>query len=362
MIRYAEILRQGLAKHYRVSMLSPAPFFARALKVHPNTFLGKWIAYVDKYIFFPLKLFVFARNQDSDTVYHICDHSNSVYERVLKRRAIVLTCHDVLAIRGAFGDSNAWCTASYTGKILQTVILASIKRTTHVVSVSQATKNDLQSLGWHCKGHYITVIHNCIDPSFSPISESEISDCLTRLSFPKGVEYLLYVGSALPRKNRNVIFRALAASKNQDLILIIAGAALTSAEKIVIMETGMSHRIHVLSGVSDRELQSLYRRAFALVFPSFSEGFGWPIIEAQALSCPVICSNRTSLPEVAGSGAILTDPTDFLSIAKAIDVLADETFRQKTINLGLENLSRFSEKEMLRKYIQVYKAAIQGIL
>jgi glycosyltransferase involved in cell wall biosynthesis len=106
---------------------------------------------------------------------------------------------------------------------------------------------------------------------------------------------------------------------------------------------GLRDSIVITGYVSDKEKSALMRNARALVFPSLHEGFGFPVIEAQSVGVPVACSNTSSLPEVAGEGALLFDPLDADAIAQSLErVMTDESLRASLIRQGAQNVSRFS--------------------
>jgi glycosyltransferase involved in cell wall biosynthesis len=161
------------------------------------------------------------------------------------------------------------------------------------------------------------------------------------------------VGSLEPRKNHRRLLEAYARSGSR-LPLVLAGG------KGWLMDdfTGTGHPAGVtLTGyVSDSELEWLYRNCFGFVYPSLFEGFGMPVLEALALGAPVICSNTTSLPEVAGEAALLVDPLDAGAIAAAMVRLASgEIGREVLRTAGLRQARRFSWEASARKLLGVYE-------
>jgi glycosyltransferase involved in cell wall biosynthesis len=95
-----------------------------------------------------------------------------------------------------------------------------------------------------------------------------------------------------------------------------------------------------------------------MIFPSYSEGYGWPVLEAQACGCPVLCSNVTSLPEIAGPAAMLFAPDDAQGFADAIVALSNPTLRAAPVAAGLANAASFSEDRMFDAYRQLYQRAL----
>jgi glycosyltransferase involved in cell wall biosynthesis len=150
-------------------------------------------------------------------------------------------------------------------------------------------------------------------------------------------DYVLCVGTLTPSKNLVPVTQALAAAGISVVVVGAAGARRVFAEESPLEAPG----IHLAGRLSDAELALLLRNARALVFPSLYEGFGLPLVEAQALDCPVIASDAASIPEVAGDGAMYFDPMrpqDAVAHVRALD--ADE--RRRLVASGRRNIGRFS--------------------
>jgi glycosyltransferase involved in cell wall biosynthesis len=119
-------------------------------------------------------------------------------------------------------------------------------------------------------------------------------------------------------------------------------------------ELGIADRVHSVPKPDHQTLCALYSLAYAFVFPSFSEGFGWPLIEAQACGTPVIASNLPPLPEVSGGAAIHVDPHDAKSFASALVTLNDSATRETLIENGFKNIARFSPTTMIYEYLALH--------
>jgi glycosyltransferase involved in cell wall biosynthesis len=122
------------------------------------------------------------------------------------------------------------------------------------------------------------------------------------------------------------------------------------------LQHGVADRIRTLQGVSHEELRALYARATALLFPSLQEGFGWPLIEAQACGCPVFTSDLAPMNEIGGPGACYVDPRDPEAMAKAIEQAAGRSEEMRV--LGLENAQRFSAAQMMANYLAAYRRVL----
>lgn len=356
MLRFAGVMTNGLGgEGHEVRVLHPPALLGR-LAGRRRT-LGKWLGYLDKYLFFLPKLWLASRRAD---LVHICDHSNAPYVFLLRGVPHLVTCHDLLAVRGGLGEETD-CPASRTGSVLQRWILSALKRSRMVVCDSLATRNDLLRLGSARMGERSCVIPLGLDQQFHPIAEEE---CARRLQGLKGnlmqEPYVLMVGSALRRKNREIALQALRLlAERWNVKLVIAGQPLSMSQRELAGSLGVLTRIVEVHRPGDEVLEALYCRAHALLFPSRFEGFGWPVLEAQACGCPVICGDGTSLPEVAGNAALLRHAEDAAGIADDVLQLRNEAFREAIIERGLENVLRFTSARMVGDYLMVYRRLVQ---
>lgn len=170
--------------------------------------------------------------------------------------------------------------------------------------------------------------------------------------------YLLYVGKRDFYKNFTGFFRAIQPLLHRypDLHLMCAGGGtFTSDEQAMFYSAGLSERVHYCP-INDSILYGLYQHARAFVFPSLNEGFGIPVLEAFGAGCPVVLSDRSSLPEVAGDAAVYFDPENAESIADAIErVITSESLRATLSQLGTERLRLFSLDKTARQTLDVYK-------
>lgn len=212
-----------------------------------------------------------------------------------------------------------------------------------VITVSDFSKSELISQ-CHFSNHQIVVIPNAT-PELPEVNPSEDLGVLQKFQLkPQG--YLFYVGSLNPRKNINGMLAAFdqfcKTQEEGQWQLVLAGNHNHDLAKL----TGPLTRVKFLGPVSNEHKVVLIRNSALMLFPSFYEGFGLPVLEAQVLARPVITSNTTSLPEVAGAGAILVDPRDVSAIAQAISSIINQEMDVPTlIKQGQENLARFSWSE-----------------
>lgn len=215
-----------------------------------------------------------------------------------------------------------------------------------IIAVSQATKDDIQK--FYGRAENVSVVHHGLDhEKFKP---QEYSDRIV------SEKYILYVGQIQPRKNLARLIEAFEALQLNDLNLVIAGGYGWLQKPILkrIESSPAKEKIKLLGRVADEKLPQLYSQAEVFVLPSLYEGFGMPVLEAMACGTPVVTSNVSSLPEVAGNAAVLVDPNSAENISQgikkaiadkeklrvaglqhAVDFDWDETARQTLARLGL---------------------------
>jgi glycosyltransferase involved in cell wall biosynthesis len=338
MRRYSELLLSIYNADHDAQLVQ-APCLVGRLPGLPAP-VCKYLAYIDKLLIFPIWLVILSTRFD---LVHIADHSNAFYVYCCLRRQTIVTCHDLLAVRAAFGDATTACTPSPIGIWLQRLILAGLRRAGAVMFISEATRKDYELLlGKPLQQRHAVVplplnAPFCPDPQAFSLTPSELALIPDR-------PYLLMVGSALPRKNRAMallILQHLGATSIYHLVF--AGAPLTPLEQKFRVQQPLGERLITIERPSHALLNRLYCEAHALLFPSFSEGFGWPLLEAQICHCPVIASNTTSIPEVAGAGALYADPTDVLAFVAHVRALEQPADRARLISFGSLNTRRYNQ-------------------
>jgi len=355
MRRFGTMMLQGLNNSgIAAKLIAPQARFGKFRGA--GRFVAKWLGYIDKFVLFPRQLQT-ALAKEKPSVVHICDHSNAMYDGWIEHVPVVVTCHDLLAVRGALGEETN-CPASPTGKILQRWILRGLRRASEVVCDSQATEADARRLvsrgGASPK---VELVRLGLNYPFRKLSEAEVSARLSGIpGFNPDLPFVLHVGSNLRRKNRDGALRIFARCKEKwNARLVFAGDALTQELLSLADRLGISGRVMQVPNASDELLEALYNRAFALLYPSRFEGFGWPVIEAQACGCPVVCSNSGPLPEAAGDAGLFHDADDEAGFAADLLRLSDPGQRAIWSEKSLRNAERFSTSRMVSQYIDIYR-------
>jgi glycosyltransferase involved in cell wall biosynthesis len=355
MQRFALMMLDGLtAAGIPAELIQPQSFFGRFQAA--GRFVGKWLAYIDKFVLFPQRLR--SRLKDAPALVHICDHSNAMYARQVQNVPVLSTCHDLLAVRGALGEPTD-CPASFTGKRLQRWIVSGLESATVVICVSRATLADAQRLVRRRNGKpRFELIPLGLNYPYRELAPAEARARLAQYSFfASDRPFVLHVGSNLERKNRAGVLRIFARCRDQwDGSLVFAGEPLSDELRSLARELGVLERVVEVANATSEVLEALYNCATALLFPSTFEGFGWPIAEAQACGCPVICTDREPMTEVAGGAALLRDLEDEAGFAADLLRVTNPAEREQWRAKGLENAKRFTSALMIEKYCELYRS------
>ena len=228
-----------------------------------------------------------------------------------------------------------------------------------IIAISQNTKKDLVEY-FNVQEDRIAVIPLAARKDFHPRPMEEVKAFVAR-RWGLDQPYLLSVGTIEPRKNLKHLIRVycgLPKEIRNDYQLIIAGGEGWLSTDIYqsIVEMGAESSIRFLGYVPSSDLPWLYSGATCFVYPSLYEGFGLPALEAMACGIPLITSNTSSLPEVAGDAALLVDPLSEEELRSAIiKVVSDPTLRQKMSGKGLDQAKQFSWEQVARDTLKVYE-------
>lgn len=212
-----------------------------------------------------------------------------------------------------------------------------IRRVRFVTTISNAMKSEIVNL-CGCDPNKVVVIPVAIDDSYQPCPKP----------FPSLRPRLLHLGTA-PNKNLAGLVEAV---RGLDVVLVVIGKLPSEIEnKLISQRTQYENYVDL----SREEIVKQYQLADVVCFVSLYEGFGMPILEAQATGRPVITSHVASMPEVAGDAALFVDPTDVSDIRRAIErVTSDQDLREDLIRKGYENVKRFSPDVIAQQYLSLY--------
>ncbi len=223
-----------------------------------------------------------------------------------------------------------------------------------IICVSQSTKEDLLKFYPKIDTNHIRVIYNGVNNIYQHLSDkNEVS--LKKLIDFSSKEFALFVGG---RKNEYKNFKTAVKAchiANVPLVLV-GGGSLSHGENSYLIENLGLNRYKLLQEIKNDQLNLIYNHSLCLLYPSISEGFGIPIIEAQRAGCPVISTNYSSIPEVAGEGAILLNEVTVHQIADMLNLIKnDSTIVANLRKEGFKNSERFSWDKCYQQTKLVYQ-------
>lgn len=275
-----------------------------------------------------------------------------------RHRSVVLTVHD-LAFR-RFPETAPQATRRWLRLLDQ-----SLRQAAEVIVPSEATRIDLLDL-YPVDAARVTVVHHGVDAEAFRAPASDVDAIRRRFEIPG--PYLLFLGGIEPRKNLPRLVRAFAALP-QPINLVVAGSSvpwnpegrLTLDEAIGALPESARRRLIFTGYVNHTDRSALLAGAEALALPSRYEGFGFPLLEAMAAGTPVVTSNVSSLPEVAGDAALYVDPTEEGSIAEGLRrILDDQDLRSRLRAAGSERVRLFTWEASARLTAEVLHRAAGG--
>jgi len=253
---------------------------------------------------------------------------------LLRKKKTLLTVHDLVLVERERGLRKAL--------FLLIWYWLPIKRSSIVSVISESTKKKLLHY-IKCDSRKIRVIYDCMLTDFRPNSKN----------FNTDKPVILQIGTL---KNKNLL-RVADAIKDIPCHLRIIGE-LSDDQLSHLRELAIEYSS--VFNISDEQMLQEYQNCDMLVFVSTYEGFGMPILEAQATGRPVVTSNIMSMPEVAGNGACLVNPYDVVSIREGmLKVICDSSYREKLISRGLRNVERFRPEKIAMQYVKLYKNIIK---
>lgn len=231
--------------------------------------------------------------------------------------------------------------------------VAALRKSDCVVCVSEHTRKDLLEYYPFCIDKRIVVIPNGVEGFYKSAVNPEL---FQRIGFDDSPLYFLYVGRRGGCKGFNLVHDAID-MLGGELLCVVVGDPFSQSELAEIRERGHEKKILNIGKVNDSELNDLYSQASFFFFPSLYEGFGIPPLEAMLAGCPVLASNRSSVPEVIGEAGILFDPSDLASLRSGLSRVLQADVREKLIALGIARARDFSWKSVVERYAVLYSEA-----
>jgi glycosyltransferase involved in cell wall biosynthesis len=279
-------------------------------------------------------------------------HFAMVQQPILYQKAVVTTMHDLTTLRFPNPAKNKYVFA-FKQWVYKWVNLIAVKKSRAIITGTEFVKDDIARFA-NANSRKITVTYEAGDTIEAEAEEMpELVD----------KQFIMYVGRPTPHKNLSRLIAAFALLKEQypDLVLVLAGKKDSNYRRHARdVKNQEIENVVFTDYISDGQLRWLYEHCAAYVFPSLSEGFGLPGLEAMASGAPVVSSNATCLPEVYGDAAHYFDPEQIEDIARAIDeVLSKPQLREKLIKAGKAQAAKYSWKRMAEETLAVYKRVLK---
>lgn len=285
-------------------------------------------------------------------------HATDFVLAPMRARRKIVTVHDLAFIR--FPDASMPGLERY----LTNVVPRSILRADFLIADSAHTAQDLQEI-WQIQADRIHVVHGAVDhtlfhPEQSPAAIEAMRTHLRLDDRP----YILGLSSLQPRKNFVRLIRAYAQLRRRTTLphrLVIAGGKGWLYDEIfrTIDDLGLHEDVHLPGFVPDNLLPPLYAAADLFAYPSLYEGFGLPILEAQACATPVLSANNSSLPEAGGAGALYVNALSIDEIDQGLErLLVDQPLRDELQRAGLAHAARFTWERSATQLMSAYRRAL----
>lgn len=297
---------------------------------------------------------------DAD-IFHVIDQSDAHIAYGLHRanKPVVVTCHDLVQFiyPEILKDQSRIPALSMA---MWKYSVSGMEKAEHVITVSSNTAKDVSQM-LDIKLDQITVAPNGTNPEFRVLPDVEVAEIREQYKRSPDTVYLLNVGSTHQRKNILTVLNVLKTLKEKEVPVCLwrTGGAFTKEQKAFIQEHELEPYIYDFGNPDKARLIQIYNAADILLAPSLYEGFGLTVVEAMACGLPVITSNVSSLPEVAGDAAVLIDPLNVEAIIEAIfKIKQDPSYRDQLIEKGLVRAKFFSWLKTAEQVAQVYEKVL----
>lgn len=361
-------IAEGLrGRGHRVTELSAPVVFGQLVpRSHP---IAKWLGYLDQFLIFPPLLWLRVRLLSSSFLCVFSDQALGPWMPWLRNRPHIVHCHDLLALESSLG-LQPFHRLSRSGSLYQRWILHGFRRARFFLSVSSATQEALER---HLdqRPKLSAVLYNPLPVRFAVVPPDQANAAI-RINLPQleTQTYLFHIGRNW-YKNRLGILAIWEQLHRLGLPqhLVLVGTLDSLMQAWILQRPQLAPYLHVLDRASDDLVVALYNRAELLLFPSHSEGFGWPILEGLACGCPVVTTHRPPMTEVGGFAVTTIPPAPppplslepwALNAAMTVQMVLKRspTEKERIRQLGFAQASRFLMEPWLDKLESYYHKAL----
>jgi glycosyltransferase involved in cell wall biosynthesis len=304
---------------------------------------------------YPLRVAMLAARRRAD-LFHIVDQGYADLAALLPKDRTLVTCHDLMLLRAEEGVAGFRGRRSTLARFRWSTSFLS--RVAHVACDSECTRTDAIRL-CGVQPERTSVIPLGVRPMFAPLEVEAVERLRAALGTPPR-HRLLHVSSGPDYKNAATTIRVLAALRRggADVGLVRAGTPLAPKDRALCESLGVADHVTDLHHVSDVRLVELYNACDVLVFPSFYEGFGLPVLEAMACGTPVAASNTPALVALADAVALFADPLDVDGHTANVQALLESPTAAR--ERGLARAASYTWERTVRRYTELYRTVLDG--
>lgn len=301
--------------------------------------------------------------QQQADIFHIIDHSSGHVAYGLSKvgKPAIITCHDL--VQSVYSANlQGQSRFPWLSNAIWRYSIQGMQQADRIVAVSANTQQDIVRV-LNIDTERITIIPNGVEPHFQLLSSDATAQFRSQHGISPETICLLNVGSNHPRKNLLTVLNVLKQLQQEELPVHLwkTGDDFTEEQNTFIKANGLDTLITYLGKPSKPTLTQIYNAADVLLAPSLYEGFGLTILEAMACGTPVITSNVSSLPEVAGNAAILVDPMDVQAMSEAVCTLQQNAAdRTELIDKGLARAKEFTWQRAAEKIALIYEDLVNA--
>lgn len=338
---FTEILKTDVSDvQYELALKYSNNEYLKELNFPVKSFLKNWNIPKKQYFISAVNKpnTIFRVKHTDAKIVHLTHYDPYLF-KYLKNKIIVSTMHDL----NFFAIPQFYKKRTELLKKWQT---ATAQKSDKIITISENSKQDLIKF-LNIPESKITVIYHGVNSIFK-------KDCSQRIIEKP---YILFVGKRYGYKNFSTVLKSFANLKDKfkDLILVCTGNTFSNDEIKIITDYKILDRV-VQMMVAEKELINLYSNALFFVFPSFYEGFGFPLLEAMGCECPVICSDASCFPEIAGNAAMYFNPNSVDELTeKMTSLIISENVRNQLIYNGMNRVKYFSWDVSREKHLEFYK-------
>ncbi len=276
---------------------------------------------------------------------------------------LVVTLHDIIYMESSYAKILAGSATPYQkfGNVYRKMVVPKIvKKSQKIITVSHFEKNRIGEFFGMKGDKRLTAVYNGVSEHFKPVTDkAELKRVKEKYHLPD--KYFFFLGNTDPKKNTKGTLKAFSdfiKRSGSEHKLVMLDYDRTELDKLLeeIGDKGLINRIVLTGYVVNTDLPSIYCQSDVFLYPSLRESFGIPMLEAMACGVPVITSNTSSMPEVAGTAAFIIDPFKPEEITEAIlKILGDKALRDDLIKKGFEQAAKFSWRAMAQSVLAIYR-------